>query len=164
SPVFCGIPPGSRSVLRARSSACPASIGLRRWPIRSWVFRCSTPYRAIFRPPGRSAIEPSRLDESDAMIRSKRLCHLRSCAGGPWIAPLFEWLGETDRSFALLESARAFRNPSPRQDGILSTDGVHGWILVRRRRVAKGLAILRESSRTQQRLGLHSWLPLTLSW
>ena len=53
---------------------------------------------------------------------------------------------------------------SPTQDGILPIDSVHGWMVVRRRRVAKGLAILRESSRTQQRLGLHSWLPLTFSW
>ena len=83
---------------------------------------------------------------------------------GPWIAPLFEWLGETDRSFALLESAKTVRNPTSIQDGVLSANGVRGWMLVRRHRVAKGLAILRESSRTQQRLGLHSWLPLTSSW
>jgi tetratricopeptide (TPR) repeat protein len=81
-----------------------------------------------------------------------------------WIAPLLEWLGETDRSVALLGSDGAVTKPSRSQDGGLFTGAVHGWIGVRRRRFVKGLAILEESVEAQRRLGLQAWLPLALSW
>jgi len=81
-----------------------------------------------------------------------------------WIAPLLEWLGDTDRSVALLEAARAITKPSRPQEGDLFTAAVHGWIGVRRRRLVKGLAILGDSIEAQRRLGLQAWLPLTHSW
>jgi hypothetical protein len=84
-------------------------------------------------------------------------------ATGAWIAPLLEWLGERDRSLALFEST-AVKAPTLQHDGILSDDVVHGWILVRRRQIAKGLASLREGSQAQQHLGLHASLPLTMAW
>jgi len=52
----------------------------------------------------------------------------------------------------MIESA-AVKAPTLSHDGLLSGDVVYGWILVRRRRIAKGLASLREGSRVQQHLG-----------
>jgi len=81
-----------------------------------------------------------------------------------WIAPLLEWLGETERTVALLRATGAVTKPSSSQQADPFTAAVHGWIGIRQQRLAKGLAILAASVEAQRRLGLHACLPIALSW
>jgi hypothetical protein len=88
----------------------------------------------------------------------------RLAAVGPSLAPLFEWLGETDRSLVLLRSRRGVESRSSLLGAPWPTEAVYGWLLARRRRVTQGVGILRENAQKLRTLAMHSWLPYTLVW
>jgi hypothetical protein len=80
------------------------------------------------------------------------------------VAPLLEWLGETDRSLTVLRPRRVRERRSSLGGAPWPAEAVHGWLLVRRRRAAQGLGILREQARLLRTNGMHAWLPYTLVW
>jgi hypothetical protein len=82
---------------------------------------------------------------------------------GPLLAPLLEWLGETDRSLVVLRTRRA-KSGSSMASAPWPTDAVYGWLLARRRRVSQGVGILRKNAQRLQTMAMHSWRPYTLVW
>jgi hypothetical protein len=82
----------------------------------------------------------------------------------PSVAPLLEWLGETDRSLDLLRSPRSAERRSSLLGALWPPDAVYGWLLVRRRRVAQGVRILRGNAQNLRTMAMQSSLPYTLVW
>lgn len=81
-----------------------------------------------------------------------------------WATPILESLGEAERSMALTGSARLAATRSHGSDVPWSTDAVHGWLLLRRRRISEGLEILQKNAQTLRRLGMQMQLVHTLTW
>jgi hypothetical protein len=88
----------------------------------------------------------------------------RLSAVGPLLAPLLEWLGETDRSLVVLRTRRGVERRSSLVGAPSPTDAVYGWLLARRRRVSQGVGILRKNAQRLQTMAMHSWRPYTLVW
>ena len=80
------------------------------------------------------------------------------------VAPLLEWLGETSRSLALPRSHRNAGRRSSLVGTVCPPGAVHGWLLLRRRRIAQGVRILRENAQRLRAASMQSWLPCTLAW
>ena len=82
----------------------------------------------------------------------------------PSVAPLLEWLGETERSLDLVRSSRGAERRSSPLGALWPPDAVYGWLLVRRRRIAQGVRILRGNAQQLRSMAIQSSLPYTLVW
>src|SRR5206468_7967820 len=80
------------------------------------------------------------------------------------VAPLLEWLGETDRSLALVQSPRGAGRRSTRPFAPWPPDAVYGWLMVRRHQVAQGVRIMRQNAQRMRTMGMQAWVPYTLVW
>jgi len=79
------------------------------------------------------------------------------------VAPLLEWLGETDRSLSLFGTHPNAKEQSGLVYGVWPS-AIYGWLLVRRGRLSEGLAILKESEDSLRHLRVQAGLPQTLAW
>ena len=78
--------------------------------------------------------------------------------------PCWSALGETSRSLALPRSHRSAGRRSSLVGAVCPPGAVHGWLLLRRRRIAQGIRILRENAQRLRAASMQSWLPCTLAW